>query len=129
MQQILVRLPIGDHIYLVEGEDGEAVMTNKIPLPTEVFSIPGRQSRYNPCIGFFFKLYLFTSATHTLSFLATLPPLSWVTYGLTRIEETNLGKEQRNVVPIERRTTKEEEVGSNGGQTLFYLPEVRAKFW
>ena len=130
MQQILVRLPIGDHIYHVEEEGGEAVMTDKIPLPTEVFSIPGRQSRYfdNPSIQVFFKLYLFTSATHTLSFLATLPPLSWVTYGLTRIEETNLGKEQRNIVPIERRATKEEEVSSNGGQTLFYLPEVRVKF-
>ena len=39
-----------------------------------------------------------------------------------------MGKEQRKVVPLERRVTKEEEVGSNGGQTLFYLPEVRAKF-
>ena len=38
-------------MYLVDGEDGEAVMTNKLPLPTEVFSIPGRNSRYfdNPC--------------------------------------------------------------------------------
>merc|ERR1719234_418319 len=75
--QYTIRLPIGDHTYFVEGEDGEAVMTEKLPLPTEVFSIPGRQS----------------SATHTLSFLATLPPMNWVIYGLTRIEGDNLGKE------------------------------------
>ena len=51
VDQLLGRLPIGDHMYLVDGEDGEAVMTNKLPLPTEVFSIPGRNSRYfdNPC--------------------------------------------------------------------------------
>ena len=58
MQQILGRLPIGDQMYLVEGDDGEAVMTNKLPLPTEVFSIPGRNSRYfdNPCIQVSVKL-------------------------------------------------------------------------
>merc|ERR1712130_609961 len=83
-------------------------MTNKLPLPTEVFSIPGRQS----------------SATHTLAFLATLPPLNWVTYELTRMEENHLGKEPKNVVSIAQPFTIEEEVSSNGGRTLFYLPEV-----
>merc|ERR1719234_2131383 len=87
--QYTTRLPIGDHIYLVEGEDGEVVMTEKLPLPTEVFSIPGRKS----------------SATHTLSFLATLPPMSWVTYGLTQIEESNLEKEPADI--FFSRDTKE----------------------
>ena len=63
-----------------------------------------------------------------MAFLATLPPLNWVTYELTRIEENNLGKEPKNVVSIAQPFTIEEEVSSNGGRTLFYLPEVRIKF-
>jgi len=64
-----------------------------------------------------------SSATHTLSFLATLPPMNWVIYGLTRVEEINLEKHPRNFVPM-ALDTKEEEVSSHGGRTLFYLPEV-----
>ena len=40
------RLPVGDHTYHLEGEDGEALMTEKLTLPVEVLNIPGRQSRY-----------------------------------------------------------------------------------
>ena len=40
------RLPVEDHTYHLEGEDGEALMTEKLTLPVEVLSIPGRQSRY-----------------------------------------------------------------------------------
>ena len=125
----MARLPIGDHTYLVEVEDGEVVLTNKLSLPSEVFSIPGRQSRYsnNPCIWFSDNPF-FVSATHTLSFLATLPPLSWVTYRLIRTEDNNLEKEPENVVPI-TLDIDEEEVSSQGGRTLFYLPEVVVKFW
>ena len=39
------RLPVGDHTYHIEGEDGEALMTEKLTLPVEVLTIPGRQSR------------------------------------------------------------------------------------
>ena len=40
------RLPVEDHTYHLEGEDGEALMTEKLALPVEVLTIPGRQSRY-----------------------------------------------------------------------------------
>ena len=40
------RLPVGDHTYYLEGEDGEALMTERLTLPMEVLNIPGRQSRY-----------------------------------------------------------------------------------
>ena len=75
-----------------------------------------------------FNNLCFASSTHTLSFLATLPPLNWVTYGLTRTEEKKLRKEPGNVVPV-TRYTKEVEVSSNGERTLFYLPEVIEKLW
>ena len=63
------------------------------------------------------------SATHSLSFLATLPPMSWTSYSLTRVEKSNLEKETMDIITTAGDAI-EVEVCSNNGQTLFYLPEV-----
>ena len=63
------------------------------------------------------------SATHSLSFLATLPPMGWASYSLTRVEKSNLEKETKTIIKA-AGDANEVEVCSNNGQTLFYLPEV-----
>ena len=97
-------------------------MTEKLTLPVEVLTIPGRQSRC-PANKLKRMIIVSASATHSLSFLATLPPMSWASYLLTRVGKSNLEKETRDIITT-AGDVKEVEVCSNSGQTLFYLPEV-----